>query len=56
MKQLIVFDPTTAEVRIYPYDENVWECPEDFADENGITVLDSNCQWMVVDEIKLPIH
>ena len=56
MKKLIVLDFTSSEVHIYPYDENIWECPEDFADENGITVLDSNCQWMVVDELKLQTH
>tara|TARA_R110000868_G_scaffold38450_4_gene134537 strand:+ start:2597 stop:2854 length:258 start_codon:yes stop_codon:yes gene_type:complete len=56
MKKLIVLDFTTAEVHIYPYDENIWECPEDFADENGNLILNSNCQWMVVDELKLQIH
>ena len=56
MKKLIVLNFTSSEVHIYPYDENIWECPEDFADENGITVLDSNCQYMVVEEVKLLIH
>lgn len=55
MKKLIVLDFGTAEVTIYTYDENIWESPEDFTDENGNFVIDSNCQYMVVDELNIKI-
>lgn len=55
MKKLIILDFETAEVYVYTYDENIWESPEDFTDEEGIHVINSNCQYMVVDELKINI-
>lgn len=56
MKKLIILDFGTGEVHIYPYDENIWESPEDFTDEDGYMIIDSNCQYMVVKDLKLQIH
>jgi hypothetical protein len=56
MKKLIVLDHGTREVHIYNYDENIWESPEDFTDEDGHYLLDSNCEWMVVDELNIKVH
>lgn len=56
MKKLIVLDFGTAEVHIYQYDDTIWKDAEDFTDDDGNLVLDSNCQWMIVDELKLQIH
>lgn len=55
IKKLVVLDHGEQTVTVYPYDENIWEEPEDFTDENGIYVLDSNCEWMVVEELKIKI-
>jgi hypothetical protein len=54
-KKLVVLDHGEKTVTVYPYDENVWESPEDFTDEDGIYVLDSNCEWMVVDDLNIKI-
>jgi hypothetical protein len=35
-KTLIVLDFETQKVDVYPYDENLWESPEEFQDENDI--------------------
>ena len=40
MKKLIILDFSTSEVHVYPYDENVWECAEDFTDYDGNFVPD----------------
>lgn len=54
-KKIIILDFGEANVLIYDYDENVWESPEDMTDEDGNYILDSNCQWMVVDELNIKI-
>jgi hypothetical protein len=54
-KKLVVLDHGEQTVTVYPYDENVWGSPEDFTDEDGHYVLDSNCQWMVVDDLNIKI-
>jgi hypothetical protein len=56
MKKLIVLNFTNGEVHIYPYDENIWDSPEDVTDEYGDLIIDNNCQYMVVEELKLQIH
>ena len=55
MKKLVVIDHPTKRVVVYPYDENIWDCPEDYTDENGMYVIDSNCSWIVVDELNIKI-
>jgi len=54
-KKIIILDFGTTNVLIYDYDENVWDCPEDMTDEDGCFILDSNCQWMIVDELNIKI-
>jgi len=41
-------------VTVYPYDENVWESPEDYQIDN-VYVIDSNCSWLVVNEVNIKI-
>ena len=55
MKKLLVIDHNTQEVLVYQYDENIWESPEDYTDENGIYVIDNNCSWIAVDELNIKI-
>lgn len=55
MKKLIVIDHVDETVTVYPYDENIWESPEDYTTEDGIYVLNSDCSWIVVDEVNIKI-
>ena len=59
-KKIIILDFSTAEVHVFPYDENVWDDGKDFIEdenENGDIALSlSNCQWMIVDDLKIEIH
>ena len=54
--KLIVLDFETQKVDVYPYNENVWESPEEFQDENDCYVITSNCQWMLADTLTIKIH
>jgi len=60
MKKIIILDFSTAEVHVFPYDENVWDDGEDFIvdeNENGSIALSlSNCQYMILDELNIQIH
>ena len=60
MKKIIILDFSTAEVHVFPYDENVWTDAEDFItdeNENGSIALSlSNCQWMITDNLNIQIH
>lgn len=53
-KKLVVLDYITNEIYVYHYDENIWECPEDY-EIDGIFVIHNNCNWLVVDELKINI-
>lgn len=55
-KTLIVLDFETQKVDVYPYDENLWEAPEEFQDENDCYVITSNCQWMLTDSLSIKMH
>ena len=59
-KKIIILDFSTAEVHVFPYDENVWSGGEDFiVDENeggSVAMSASNCQWMIVDDLNIQIH
>ena len=59
-KKIIILDFSTAEVHVFPYDENVWSDEEDFiVDENeggSVAMSASNCQWMIVDDLNIQIH
>jgi hypothetical protein len=52
LKKLVVLDHSVGEVYVYPYDESKFDCPEDFANEDGY-VLNGNCEWMLVDELNI---
>ena len=54
MKKLIVMSHSCETVTVYPYDENVWESPEDYQIDN-VYVIDSNCSWLVVNEVNIKI-
>lgn len=53
-KKLVVLDYMSKEVSIYEYDENIYDCPEDF-EIDGVFVIHSNCYFMVVDELKINV-
>ena len=56
IKKIIILDYSTGEVLIKDYDENIWDCPEDMTDEDGILIINSDCNWMVVDKLNLKIE
>lgn len=56
MKALIVLDYIEERVDVYPYDETIWESPEDFTDDDGNYILHSNCNWMVVENVNIKVH
>ena len=43
IKKIIILDYSTGEVLIKDYDENIWDCPEDMTDEDGILIINSDC-------------
>jgi hypothetical protein len=47
MYKLIIMDYGIGEMFIYNFDPNTTE-PEEFKDEYGDYVINSNCEWMVV--------
>jgi hypothetical protein len=53
-KKLVVLDYITNEIYVYDYDENIWECPEDY-EIDGVFVIHNNCNWLVVNELKINI-
>lgn len=53
MQKIIVLDFSTAEVHIYTYNANKKEAEDVLAENNH---RESECQWMICDEIKLLIH
>lgn len=55
MKKLVVISYTDGKVNVYPYDENIWESPEDYT-VNDSHVIDSNCCWIVVDDLEIKVH
>lgn len=56
MKKIIILNFVTAEVHIYDYDEAVWEDCEEFMGQEDINLNPSDCEWMVVNSLKLEIH
>lgn len=53
--KIIVLCFSTAEVLVYPYDNNVWEDAEDFLTSEEIDLDINNCEWMIVDELNIQI-
>jgi hypothetical protein len=54
--KIIILDFTIGEVHIYPYDLNIWEDAIELIESEEVGLNSNNCQWMVVDELKLQIH
>ena len=55
-KKIIILDYSTGEVLIKDYDENIWDCAEDMTDEDGHSILHSDCHYMIVDKLNLKIE
>lgn len=59
MQKIIILDFSTSEVHVFDYDSNIYEDYEDFyvqLEEKGYNFTDSNCQCMIVDNLKIEIH
>lgn len=56
MGKLIVLDFRVGEVTVYNYCESEYEDVEDFQNKNGEYVIHDDCQYMVVDELKINIE
>lgn len=54
--KIVILDFSTQEIHIYDYDLNKWEDCIDFIESKEIGLNSNNCQWMVVDKLKLEIH
>lgn len=53
MSKIIILNFETGEVLITDYDNNKWDDVEQFI--NSIMMNDTNCQWMIVDELNIKI-
>lgn len=56
--KITILDFSTAEVFIFPYDENIYNNAEDFFDSEYCTekgIRETNCQYMVSDHLTLQI-
>tara|TARA_R110002020_G_C16199797_1_gene766182 strand:- start:786 stop:968 length:183 start_codon:yes stop_codon:yes gene_type:complete len=60
MKKIIILDFSIAETFIFSYDESPGSDITDYFDkindEAGYNFKETNCQWMIVDELKLTIQ
>jgi hypothetical protein len=58
-EKIIILDFSTGEVHVFPYDEDLYEDASDFL-ENDICkelgIRESDCQYMVVDQLNIQIH
>lgn len=55
MKKLVVVDHRDKTMTVYPYDENVWESPEDYMTEDEELVIHSDCSWILLDALTIKI-
>lgn len=59
MNKIIILDFESAETYITDYDNNKYEdfgdFIEDFNEEFDLELRETNCQWMIVDKLKLSI-
>jgi hypothetical protein len=56
--KITILDFSTAEVFIFPYDENIYDNAEDFFESAYCTergIRETNCQYMVSDHLILQI-
>jgi len=62
MKKIINLDFETGAVHVFDYDINIYaeKDADDFfialKDDLGYTMNQTNCQWMIVDELNIEIH
>jgi hypothetical protein len=62
MKKIIILDFSTAKVHVFPYDENIYSDGEGFInnewieEEYGLGLKESQCQWMITDDLNIQIH
>lgn len=60
MKKIIILDFSTAEVHIFPYDDNVYSDGEEFIqrmnDIDELICKVQDCQWMITDDLNIQIH
>jgi len=57
--KIIILNFATAEVFIFPYDENIYNDSGDFFDSpycEELGLRETDCQYMVVDNLKLQIY
>ena len=58
-KKIIILDFSTSEVHVFDFDQQKYEDGETFMASEEMEDYDfkeSQCQWMIVDELKLEIH
>lgn len=61
-KKIIILDFATAVVHVFTFDENIYSSGAivDFFDamneEGDYGLKESQCEWMIVQELKLEIH
>jgi hypothetical protein len=54
--KIIILDFNTGKVHIYAYDLNIWGDCIEFLESDEINLNSNNCQWMVVNNLKIEIH
>jgi len=59
MKKIIILDYTSGEVYVFNYDSNIFTDFSDFCnvinEEYDLNLYERNCNWMIVDELKINI-
>lgn len=62
MKKIIILDFEKGEVHIFNFDRNIFKEDDiqyyfDVLNDNfNLHLTESNCQWMIVDNLNLKIH
>lgn len=57
--KIIILDFSRGEVFVFPYNENIYDNAEDFFESDYCKdkgIRETDCQYMVVDELRLQIH
>lgn len=57
-KKIIILDFSTSKVHIFPFDTFIYDDGEHFIskDDYQLGFTESNCQWMIVNELTIQIH
>ena len=53
--KIIVLDFGVGEVFIYDFDPNIFEDGSDFLAQDELSHSETNCQWMIVDNVLMHI-